>query len=174
MKNATTTKKAAEALNETGFAALTAVRSTYKVPMELVSWKTALASAIEASETGDERLARDSSSRMNFTSLRNWNQFGILTGKPVLSEDAVYFEIRSDLYDPSAEVQVDGAVRRCKLLDNRGVSNQPLLQKLTEAFVMAEANEQTVIMDTSAFGKWQNGKWFDSAIVRLVNSDSIV
>jgi hypothetical protein len=168
-------KAAKEALKETGFAALGSLQNpeTYEVPMDLVSWTSALGFANQASETGDERLGRDASSRMNFTALRNWSPFGLLIEKPVLSEDAVYFEIRSALYDAKAEQQVIGAVRRCKLLDNRGTSYQPLLQKLTKAFQMAEANEQYLIVDTSAYGKWKNEKWFDSAIVRIVNKDTV-
>jgi len=173
MATITKNKKAAsEALSNTGFAALTRGQdpSTYVLPMDLVSWKVALEYANKASVDGDERLARESSARLNFTAQRNWSTFGILAEKPVLSEDAVYFEIRSDLYDHtiSEEEQVEGAVRKCKLLDNRKNSYQALLQKLTLAFKMAEANEQTVVLETSAYGKWSNSNWFDSAQVLLL------
>jgi len=159
-------KAAEEAINNAGFAALgSVVTENYKLPLELVSWEVALNHAIEAWETGNERLGRDASKRMHFAGQRNWMEFGILIDKPTLSEDAVYFEIRSDLYDPTAEEQVDGAVRRCKLLDKRGNSYSPLLAMLTKAYVVAEANNQAVILMTSAYGKWTNGRWFDSAIV---------
>jgi len=171
MSNAKTKQEAKVVLQETGFENLVA----YEPPMDLLSWQAALAKANEAALKYDDdadgkfhRQARDASARMKFVSERQWSSFGILAEKPTLSPDGVYFEIHNDLYDPKADEQVEGAVRLCKLLDKRGNSYNTLLQQLIEAFVKAEINGQSVIVSTSAFGKWQNGKWFDSAIVTVI------
>ena len=141
----------------------------YQVPVDLMNWTLALDEAVVARDNGDEKTAREASSRMSMTANRSWVPFGILIEKPRLSDDAQYFEIRSDLYDPKAELQVKGAVRKCKLLDDRGRSSQPLLIALTKAFTVAQASDRAIVMETSAYGRWDKQRWFDSACIKLVS-----
>jgi len=169
IKSKTASNKKAEAvLKSTGFEALQTPEN-YHVPINLMNWESALDEAIIARDTADEKTAREASTRMHFTATRSWVPFGILIEKPRLSDDAQYFEIRSDLYDPKAKEQVEGAVRKCKLLDDRGRSSQPLLIVLTKAFTVAQATGRAVVMDTSAYGKWSKQRWFDSASIKLVS-----
>jgi len=169
IKSKTASNNKAEAvLKSTGFEALQTPEN-YQVPITLMNWESALDEAIIARDTADERIARESSTRMHFTATRSWVPFGILIEKPRLSDDAQYFEIRSDLYDSEAKEQAKGAVRKCKLLDDRGRSSQPLLIALTKAFTVAQATGRAVVMDTSAYGKWDKQRWFDSASIKLVS-----
>jgi hypothetical protein len=169
IKSKTASNNKAEAvLKSTGFEALQTPEN-YQVPISLMNWESALDEAIIAKDSADEKSAREASTRMHFTATRSWVPFGILIEKPRLSDDAQYFEIHSDLYDPKAKEQVKGAVRKCKLLDNRGRSAQPLLIALTKAFAVAQATGQAVVMDSSAYGKWDKQRWFDSACIKLVS-----